>query len=303
MMRCNDAKRIAAGIICLSCAICCIGFAVGNAFGSSEYELDPKSAYVGDDGLIYGVPYEGPDKTIVMPDMARVKATNGNFGYISVDQMYAAIIDYAETEDAKSDSIHNTAELKGEALSEAFSEYYGVNSISPDDGYRLGETLYRENGRESARELMNDIASFDLAKAIVFGSLDGEKAAQLLVDSVADGSIGKNQVVSVACSLDPSYLSDIVDSFGVQLEASLIDDNVDSVRTVENSLLALDDFEFAKLIVELKDESFITGDTVRIQSDAFSSIYKIAQPKVAVYIPVYGEDGITVVGEYQVDRM
>lgn len=303
MTRLNTIKRIAVGTICSVCAVCCIGFAVGNAFGSSEYELDPDSAYVGDDGLVYGVPYEGPDKTIVMPDMARVEATNGNFGYISVDQMYAAIIDYAETEEAKSDSIHNTAELKGEALSEAFSEYYGINSISSDEGYRLGKALCRENGRESAKGLMNDIASSDLAKAIVSGSIDKEKAASLLVDSVVDGSIEKSQVVSVACSLDSSRLRNIVDSSGIQLEASFVDDDADSVHAVESSLLALDDFEFAELIIELKDESFITGDTVRIQSEAFSSIYKIAQPKVAVYIPVYGEDGVTVVGEYRVDRM
>lgn len=303
MTRLNNIKRIAVGTICSVCAVCCIGFAVGNAFGSSEYELDSDSAYVGDDGLVYGVPYEGPDKTIVMPDMARVKATNGNFGYISVDQMYAAIIDYAETEEAGVESVHNTAELKARALSEAFDEYYGVDSISFDDGYRLGEILYRENGRESARALMNDVASSDLAKAIVAGTLDKEKAAGLLVDSVADGSIEKNRVVAVACSLEPSRLNDVFDTSGIQLESTLSDSGGDPARATESSLLELDDFELAELIVELKDETLITGDTVRIQSDAFSSIYKIAQPKVAVYIPVYGEDGATVVGEYRVDRM
>ena len=44
-------------------------------------------------------------------------------------------------------------------------------------------------------------------------------------------------------------------------------------------------------------------DNLAIEDEVFASIYEEAQKQVSVEVPVYSGDGVTVIGEYEVNRM
>ena len=73
----------AIGVVLAVAAAFCLSFAFCLT-ASGEALFDESSDYfIGADGQSYGVPIEGDGGVIAMPDMVRVKATNGEIGYVT----------------------------------------------------------------------------------------------------------------------------------------------------------------------------------------------------------------------------
>lgn len=82
----------AIGVVLAVAAAFCLSFAF-SLTASGEALFDESSDYfIGADGQSYGVPIEDDDGVIAMPDMVRVKATNGEIGYVSPDEMTSAFL-------------------------------------------------------------------------------------------------------------------------------------------------------------------------------------------------------------------
>lgn len=82
----------AIGVVLAVAAAFCLSFAFCLT-ASGEALFDESSDYfIGADGQSYGVPIEDDEGVIAMPDMVRVKATNGEIGYVSPDEMTSAFL-------------------------------------------------------------------------------------------------------------------------------------------------------------------------------------------------------------------
>lgn len=227
--------------------------------------IDGDRAQIGEDGKIYGVPFEGPDGNVIIPDMTRVLATNGKYGYISTEEMHAAIIDYAISEEERIQSIRNTASMRAPAIASATEEYFGTSFLTPEELEECAKVLINENGYENALNAYSEIAAEPLAAAINQGKLEREKAIDLVRISA------ENAVVAMASEEALSH-EDMVEA-----QAATLVDNC-AVNP-------------------------ITSDQITITRATFDVVYQLAQEKLAVSIPVYSSDGTTVVGSYLVDRM
>lgn len=245
---------------CVAAAMVCVG-----SLAAADTYVDETRAHVGTDGQIYGVPFEGPDGNIVMPDMTRVRATNGNYGYISNDEMYAAILDNASNEEEKVQSIKNTANKKAPALASATEKYFGVAALTADELEECSRILITENGHSNALAAYSELAAEPLAVAINQGSLNRETAVAL--------------VSTYAKSADAATIS------------QLSGDSEDSVQS------------YAESIVDNSVIEPVSAQQITVTQDVFDEVYKLAQQELAVPIPVYDEDGVTVVGTYMVNRM
>ncbi len=246
-------------VACLSAVLAC---AVSNAV--AEPAIDESRVSVGDDGQTYGVPYEGSDGLIVMPDMTRVRATNGNFGFISNAEMQSAILDYATSEEEKTQSIRNTASKRAPALASATSQYFGVDLVDASELEECSQLLYWENGLAHASAAYSEVTCAALAKAINEGMLEQDVALELIEASFQTQS------------------SDV---------------NANESGSNETAL------ERATAVIDNRASQSVTASQVVVSQDMFNEIYEIAKNQLAVSIPVYASDGVTVVGEYMVGRM
>jgi hypothetical protein len=178
------------GVCILCCVAACLLSAsvvyVSNA--ASNVNIDKSKAELRDDGLIYGVPYEGEDGTVVIPDMAKVRATNGNYGYISTSDMHAAAIDYASTEEEKSEALANIQNLRADAFANAINDYFELDIISPDDLISFVDNLIHEGGHDAAQESLSAIIE-EPALNILNSGLSNDAVLKCLENSSCSESV------------------------------------------------------------------------------------------------------------------
>ena len=205
----TSAKKI--GIAIVVCAMAAIvAFCVcANASLASEPDSTKRGDEVkmNDKGQTFGTTYTNDDGTVGLTDLTRVQATNGEVGYLSVDEMETVCLAGAQT---------------------------------PDEQAALAVWI----GDEGARGLVAASEAFYGREVIGFAEA--------------------RDTVSIAKKANGAH----------------------------NSYVA-----FAKYVEELTD-----GEVLVTEED-YRAIFDEAKKVVAVSVPVYLEDGETVIGEYIVDRM
>lgn len=199
------------------------------------------SNFIGEDGLLYGVPYVDAFGNLAYPDMYRVKLDNGLFAYISRDEMQDALVNYAQTHDELNQALSDIDDLGAKALQQAFAQYYGINALSYGAATECLE-LMRTSGVDgvAVAEAMETDVSDELAKSISEGSISGTLALGLTAQGISSSHVGGLEV---------------------------------------------------------------SPDEVSISQADLKAIYEIARPLMAISIPAYAADGVTVVGEFSLDRI
>ena len=106
--------------------------------------------FVGENGLLYGVPYTDAEGKTVMPDMGRVEATNGTIGYMAVDSIETAVFNGAASPSEQIEAAKQNAIDEAKAFRSAFAEYYGVDALSDAAAYQCIIDVRYEGGVEGA---------------------------------------------------------------------------------------------------------------------------------------------------------
>ena len=110
--------------------------------------------FVGEDGLLYGVPYTNDEGKTIMPDMGRVEATNGNIGYMAVDSIEAAVFNGATSPSEQIEAAKQNAIDEAKAFRSAFAEYYGIDALSDAAAYQCIIDVRYEGGVADAISAM-----------------------------------------------------------------------------------------------------------------------------------------------------
>lgn len=127
--------------------------------------------FVGENGLLYGVPYTDAEGKMVMPDMGRVEATNGNIGYMAVDSIETAVFNGAKSPSEQIEAAKQNAIDEAKAFRSAFAEYYGIDVLSDAAAYQCIIDVRYEGGVENAisaieqdtKEFMLEVIRGDVA--------------------------------------------------------------------------------------------------------------------------------------------
>lgn len=175
-----------------------------------------KDNFVGDDGLVYGVPYSNASGETVMPDMGRVIATNGEVGYIDIGSMETAVYNGATTAEGRAQAVADNINLEAHAFQQAFLEYFGIDSLSYDAAVECAKEIRYEDGKASARTAIQNDTREDLALAISEGSVADQRALSVLEDGVsfvsvedvgqsALGNVAPNEIMITDDVLDEIY--------------------------------------------------------------------------------------------------
>lgn len=149
--------------------------------------------FVGENGLVYGVPYTDGNGQTVMPDMGRVEATNGTVGYMAIDDIEAAVFNGAKTPDGQVKAAEQNARDEAKALRAAFAEYYGIDALSDAAAYQCIIDGRYEGGTESAKSKMERDASALLAEA-----LDEGEVAEAHLNSLSNSGFTNSLTISDA---------------------------------------------------------------------------------------------------------
>ena len=158
--------------LCLSFAFCLTA--------SGEALFDESSDYfIGADGQSYGVPVEGDEGIIAMPDMVRVKATNGEIGYVSPDEMTNAFFEGAVEQDEIEAVLASLADKKAQALTNAANQCFGFEVLAYDEAYEMGNLLVQANGMLKAKDAMQGVAAQRIAVALEEGVISSAKANEI----------------------------------------------------------------------------------------------------------------------------
>lgn len=149
--------------------------------------------FVGENGLVYGVPYTDEFGQTVMPDMGRVEATNGTVGYMAIDDIEAAVFNGAKTQTEQAEAAEQNARDEAKALRAAFAEYYGIDALSDAAAYQCIIDVRYEGGTESAKSKMERDASALLAEA-----LDEGEVAEAHLNSLSNSGFTNSLTISDA---------------------------------------------------------------------------------------------------------
>lgn len=149
--------------------------------------------FVGENGLVYGVPYTDENGQTVMPDMGRVEAANGTVGYMAIDDIEAAVFNGAKTPDGQVKAAEQNARDEAKALRTAFAEYYGIDALSDAAAYQCIFDVRYEGGTESAKSKMERDASALLAEA-----LDDGEVAEARLGSLSNSGFTNSLTISDA---------------------------------------------------------------------------------------------------------
>lgn len=161
-----------AAAFCLSFAFCLTA--------SGEALFDESSDYfIGADGQSYGVPVEGDEGIIAMPDMVRVKATNGEIGYVSPDEMTNAFFEGAVAQDEIEAVLASLADKKAQALTNAANQCFGFEVLAYDEAYEMGNLLVQANGMLKAKDAMQGVAAQRIAVALEEGVISSARANEI----------------------------------------------------------------------------------------------------------------------------
>lgn len=265
----NAKRRYAFAAMAGLAMLAAIGFAV---VGRSIAVSDEADIQVNSAGQTYGVP-EGTDgDSITMPDLVRVEATNGKMGYVNYAEMNEIAGNYV---------LPDGRDAAAAAFQDAINEYYGTEIASEEDGLQsYSIAAYYDPSLESDEVELGKLVSEPLAEAMRSGSLSKEKTVEIISDSLAAGT-----------------LSDAA-------KASLVEESAGFVAAIEGGT-AFQRNGGAGVSEMLDGVSFagIEASDISMSERAYESIYLLAREKMSVSIPVYDEDGITVIGEYILNRI
>lgn len=170
---------------CASFAICAI------AIGEERFN-ETADYFIGQDGQSYGVPVEGDDGLITMPDMVRVRASNGEIGYVSPDAMIDAFFEGATSQDEIDDVLSSLAEKKAYALMEAADRMLGEGALVYEEAFRIGDALVEDGGIEKVQEMMRTAsgdAIVGVAEEMALQSADVDANASENISEIEDSLI------------------------------------------------------------------------------------------------------------------
>lgn len=174
----------AIGVVLAVAAAFCLSFAFCLT-ASGEALFDESSDYfIGADGQSYGVPIEDDEGVIAMPDMVRVKATNGEIGYVSPDEMTSAFFEGAVEQDEIETVLASLADKKARALTNAANQRFGFEVLTYDEAYEIGNLLVQANGMLNAKDAMQGVASRRIAVALEEGVISSAKANEIATMSM-----------------------------------------------------------------------------------------------------------------------
>lgn len=264
MKQANDCKIRSLGAFWFAIAAIVLISLFGITHAEAATRIDESQAIVGEDGKVYGIPHTNAYDEFVMPDMVKVRATNGTYGYIDNVAQAFAVLGYPDSQEEMMEAIDDNTELKANALREAFFECYGVDLLNSGDAHEIVSIAAKQNGRENARVALVESTNAGLLEALQAGRIESTKAASLIVHSLQNAD---------------------------QVEASPIaDERVAKLDAAEEFLAN-------------QGAASLGKEDIEIDAEAFSDLYRIAQEKTAVAVPVYAIDGETVVGEYMINMM
>ena len=153
--------------------------------------------FVGENGLVYGVPYTDEFGQTVMPDMGRVEATNGTVGYMAIDDIEVAVFNGAKTQTEQAEAAEQNARDEAKALRAAFADYYGIDALSDAAAYQCIIDVRYEGGTESAKSKMERDTSALLAEA-----LDEGEVTEARLSSLSHSGFANNLTISDAAFED-----------------------------------------------------------------------------------------------------
>ncbi len=136
------------------------------------------SNFVGKDGLLYGVPFTNENEELVIPDMLRVEVGDGEYAYVSNEEMLAASLGYGSVEGADL-SGDELLEAEVGALQEAFCDYYGVDLLDSDSASECLDEIRLENGFYLAMNTIEDAVGKEIVSSYMEGDLVGDGANKL----------------------------------------------------------------------------------------------------------------------------
>ena len=127
--------------------------------------------FVGEGGLLYGVPYTNDEGKTIMPDMGRVEATNGSIGYMAVDSIETAVFNGATTPSEQIEAAKQNAIDEAKAFRSAFAEYYGIDALSDAAAYQCIIDVRYEGGvadaisamEQDTKDFMLEVINGDVA--------------------------------------------------------------------------------------------------------------------------------------------
>ena len=119
-----------------------------------------------------------------MPDMVRVKATNGEIGYVSPDEMTSAFFEGAVEQDEIETVLASLADKKARALTNAANQRFGFEVLTYDEAYEIGNLLVQANGMLNAKDAMQGVASQRIAVALEEGVISSAKANEIATMSM-----------------------------------------------------------------------------------------------------------------------
>ena len=114
-----------------------------------------------------------------MPDMVRVKATNGEIGYVSPDEMASAFFEGAVEQEEIETVLASLADKKAQALANAANQRFGFEVLTYDEAYEMGNLLVQANGMQNAKEAMQGVASQRIAVALKEGVISSAEANEI----------------------------------------------------------------------------------------------------------------------------
>lgn len=174
------------GAILLFLAAFCGSFVICLT-ANGETLFDENSDYfIGADGRSYGIPIEGDEGTIVMPDMVRVKATNGEIGYMSPDEMTNAFFEGAVEQNEIEEVLASLADKKAQALTDAATRRFGFEVVTYSEAFEIGNLLVQEGGISKAKESMRNISTQRLASALEDGAVSFDEVEEAAIMTMDD---------------------------------------------------------------------------------------------------------------------
>lgn len=273
-----SSNRMGKGLVCgvAACAMAALLSSCAPAFEAVGHGFETQ-----DDGSTWGVPAEGADGLVDMPDMMRVQGNGGKIGYVSNDDMMAASFDFAEPQD-RSAGVSRLNEMRKDAFVAGAQDYFGSAVLSDEDAQRIVDVLYKEGGQQAAAAIVQDAAGAKLADLINASQLDTDTAAKLVLDAVANGTLS----VEVPEVGQPLFATKTTLPFDMQTAFAGWDQA----------------YAQACAVVDRATIDPVAASDVHVSSIVFYELSDAASDYVAAEIPLYNEAG-DIIGTYTVDRL
>lgn len=228
-------------------------------------------------GQTFGVPTPGNDGVLVFPDLVRTRAENGEMGYVDFDEMN----DIATRSFEEAGAAPFIA-----AFQEATAEYYGVELLTAEQAETCVEIAnYAGNYSESDEVVFGKLLAEPLAAALKAGELDQGRARELVLGSLRAGTIPEEMATRM-----------IDESMKAASGFTGVATSSDAVALCEAALSK-------GAVIPTTQLQEIQSTNLFVSEEVYEEIYRSVQRKTCISIPVYAEDGKTVIGDFLLDRI